>query len=55
MHDGYPTACLADAAFGYINAFTAHANVGFFRGAEPADPHGPTSLINRFASPEEVA
>jgi len=38
MHDGMPTACVADAAFAYVNAFTAHVNVGFFRGAELADP-----------------
>lgn len=38
MHDGYPTACVADAAFAYVNAFTAHVNVGFFHGAELADP-----------------
>ena len=38
LHDGHPTACLADAAFAYVNAFTAHVNVGFFRGAELADP-----------------
>lgn len=38
MHDGHPTACVADAAFGYVNAFTAHVNVGFFRGAELGDP-----------------
>jgi hypothetical protein len=29
-----------DAAFGYVNVFKAHVNVGFFRGAEIADPHG---------------
>ena len=40
LHDGHPTACVADAAFGYVNAFTAHVNVGFFRGAELADPAG---------------
>jgi hypothetical protein len=28
------------AAFGYVNVFTAHVNVGFFRGAEIADPNG---------------
>jgi hypothetical protein len=39
LHDGHPTACVGDAAFGYVNAFTAHVNVGFFRGAEIADPH----------------
>jgi hypothetical protein len=38
LHDGHPTACVADAAFAYVNAFTAHVNVGFFRGAEFADP-----------------
>lgn len=40
LHDGHPTACVADAAFGYVNAFKAHVNVGFFRGAELADPEG---------------
>ena len=40
LHDGHPTACIADAAFAYVNAFTAHVNVGFFRGAEIADPNG---------------
>lgn len=38
LHDGHPTACVDDAAFGYVNAFKAHVNVGFFRGAELADP-----------------
>ena len=38
LHDGHPTACVDDAAFGYVNAFTAHVNVGFFLGAELADP-----------------
>jgi hypothetical protein len=40
LHDGHPTACVRDAAFGYVNAFTVHVNVGFFRGAEIADPDG---------------
>lgn len=40
LHDGHPTACVADAAFGYVNAFKDHVNVGFFRGAELADPQG---------------
>ena len=40
LHDGHPTACIADAAFAYVNAFRAHVNVGFFRGAELADPDG---------------
>lgn len=38
LHDGHPTACVVDAAFAYVNAFKAHVNVGFFRGAEIADP-----------------
>ena len=40
LHDGHPTACVGDAAFGYVDAFTAHVNVGFYRGAELADPTG---------------
>jgi hypothetical protein len=40
LHDGHPTACVGDAAFAYVNVFTAHVNVGFFRGAEMADPQG---------------
>jgi hypothetical protein len=40
IHDDQPTACVGDAAFGYVDAFTAHVNVGFFRGAELADPAG---------------
>jgi hypothetical protein len=40
LHDGHPTACVGTAAFGYVNVFTAHVNVGFFRGAELADPSG---------------
>jgi hypothetical protein len=38
MHDGHPVACVSDAAFAYVDAFKAHVNVGFFRGAEIADP-----------------
>ncbi len=38
LHDGYPTACLGDAPFAYVGAFTAHVNVGFFHGAALADP-----------------
>src|SRR5215469_15870714 len=40
LHDGHPTACVGDAAFAYVNAFKAHVNVGFFRGAEIGDPKG---------------
>lgn len=38
LHDGCPTACLGDAAFGYVNIFTSHVNVGFFQGASLPDP-----------------
>ena len=40
LHDGCPTACLGDTPFGYVNAFTAHVNVGFFQGAALPDPAG---------------
>ena len=40
LHDGHPTACVGEAAFAYVNAFRAHVNVGFFRGAELDDPAG---------------
>jgi hypothetical protein len=40
LHDGHPTACVGDAAFAYVNAFTFHVNVGFFLGTELRDPAG---------------
>ncbi len=40
LADGHPTACVGDAAFGYVDAFSAHANVGFFFGADLDDPAG---------------
>jgi hypothetical protein len=40
LHDGCPTACIGDAAFAYVNAFSAHANIGFFHGAKLPDPGG---------------
>jgi len=40
MHDGCPVACVEDAAFGYVNSFKSHVNVGFFQGAMLADPAG---------------
>jgi hypothetical protein len=48
LHDGHPTACVGDAAFAYVNAFKAHVNVGFFRGAEIADPDGLLEGTGRF-------
>ncbi len=38
LHDGCPVACFGDAPFGYVNVFTSHVNVGFFRGAFLPDP-----------------
>ena len=38
MHDGWPTACAGDAAFAYVSAHKAHVNVGFYYGADLADP-----------------
>jgi hypothetical protein len=40
MHDGCPVACVEDAAFGYVNSFRSHVNVGFFHGAMLEDPAG---------------
>lgn len=40
LHDDQPTACVGEAAFGYVDAFTSHVNVGFFLGAELDDPAG---------------
>jgi hypothetical protein len=40
LHDGRPTACIGDAAFAYVDAFTAHAAVGFYFGAMLPDPAG---------------
>jgi len=48
LHDGHPTACIGDAAFGYVNAFKAHVNVGFFRGADFPDPSGLLEGTGRF-------
>jgi hypothetical protein len=31
---------VGDAAFGYVNAFSVHVNVGFFHGALLDDPAG---------------
>lgn len=48
LHDDQPTACIGDAAFAYVDAFTAHVNVGFFRGAELPDPDGLLEGTGRF-------
>ncbi|MEJ2815807.1 DUF1801 domain-containing protein [Caulobacter sp. CCG-8] len=38
LHDGHPTACVGGAAFAYVDAFSAHVNLGFFHGADLPDP-----------------
>jgi hypothetical protein len=48
LHDGHPTACVGDAAFAYVNAFTSHVNVGFFHGADLADPSRVLEGTGRF-------
>src|SRR5678815_4974784 len=40
LHDYHPTVCVDDAAFGYVNVFRDHVNVGFFHGAFLPDPQG---------------
>jgi len=40
IHDGCPVACVEDVPFAYVNSFKGHVNVGFYRGAFLADPHG---------------
>ena len=48
LHDGHPTVCVNDAAFAYVNIFTAHVNVGFFHGATLQDPSGLLEGKGRF-------
>jgi len=48
LHHGHPSACVGTAAFAYVNAFTAHVNVGFFHGAELDDPAGLLEGSGRF-------
>src|SRR5690349_195341 len=38
LHDGCPVACVGDAPFAYVNAFKAHASVGFYHGNALVDP-----------------
>lgn len=40
FHDGYPIGCVENAPFAYVNAFTAHVNVGFFYGVDLLDETG---------------
>src|SRR5689334_20052481 len=40
VHDDHPTACVGEAAFAYVDAFSAHVDLGFYRGAQLDDPAG---------------
>ncbi len=40
LHDHCPTACLANAAFAYVGAYTRHVAIGFFHGVDLPDPAG---------------
>lgn len=48
LHDGHPTTCVENVAFGYVNAFAAHVNVGFFFGAVLPDSAGLLEGTGRF-------
>lgn len=48
LHDGQPTACVDGMALGYVNAFRAHVNLGFFLGAGLDDPAGLLQGSGRF-------
>lgn len=48
LHDGHPTACVEDAAFGYVNVFRDHVNVGFYLGRHLADPAGQLEGSGRY-------
>jgi len=39
---------VGEIAFGYVNVFTAHVNVGFFQGTELADPDGLLAGTGKF-------
>lgn len=39
FHDNYPTACVENIPFAYVNVYTKHINVGFFYGAFFYDEH----------------
>ena len=40
FHDGHPIGCIESAPFAYVNAYTAHVNLGFFYGAFLPDELG---------------
>jgi len=48
LHDGCPTTCVGGLAFGYVNAFRSHVNVGFYFGSVLEDPAGLLEGTGRF-------
>ena len=48
LHGGHPTACVRHLAFGYVNAFRDHVNIGFFLGSGLEDPTGMLQGNGRF-------
>jgi hypothetical protein len=48
LHDGHPTVCIGNLAFGDVNAFRSHVNVGFFFGSVLKDPAGLLEGTGRF-------
>ena len=48
LHDGHPTACIGNLALGYVAAYRAHVNIGFFLGATLPDPNGLLQGTGRF-------
>jgi hypothetical protein len=46
--DAFLRVCVEDAAFAYVNIFTAHVNVGLFHGATLHDPSGLLEGDGRF-------
>lgn len=55
LHDYHPTACVGEVAFGYVNVFTDHVNVGFFQGTELPDPHELLKGTGKFMSHVKLA
>ena len=47
MHDGYATACVGDAPFGYVSPFKAHVNGGIFLWRRAARSGGPVGSGKR--------
>src|SRR5690348_4897829 len=40
MHDGWPTACVREVPYAYVNVAKTHVTIGFYLGADLKDPAG---------------